>query len=174
MRSFGGGALCVALLLSLSAGGHARGRYSPGVVFSGLAPRKPQGYHHLITLGERPGYHHLTTLAEGNSSSSGGNISYFPVVPVEDNYDAAQSADLMITKALEHGVLSAAQAKAILAAAKEAAARDGAKVAAAKKIIEAAKNAAGEVAADAAGAPAHSAPTIEGRAVRPIQFAKTV
>jgi hypothetical protein len=148
----------VALLLSLSAEGHARGRYSPGVVFSGLAPRKPQGYHHLITLAARP------NPLEWNSS--GVNISYFPVVPVADNYDAAQSADLMITKALEHGVLSAAQARAILAAAKVAAARDSAKVAAAKKIIEAAKDAEGEVAREAAGPPAPTTPTMEGRTAR--------
>jgi hypothetical protein len=51
-----------------------------------------------------------------------------PVVPVADNYEAATNADDLITKALEHGTLSAAQAKAILAAAKAAAAADAAKV----------------------------------------------
>ena len=72
-----------------------------------------------------------------------------PVVPVADNYEAATNADDLITKALEHGTLSAAQAKAILAAAKAAAAADAAKVAAAKKIVEAAKDAEGDAAAEA-------------------------
>ena len=75
-----------------------------------------------------------------------------PVVPVADNYEAATNADDLITKALEHGTLSAAQAKAILAAAKAAAAADAAKVAAAKKIVEAAKDAEGDAAAEATGA----------------------
>lgn len=48
-------------------------------------------------------------------------------------------------QALEHGTLSAAQAKAILAAAKAAASADSAKVGAAKKIVEAAKEAEGKV-----------------------------
>jgi len=72
-----------------------------------------------------------------------------PVVPVADNYEAATNADDLITKALEHGTLSAAQAKAILAAAKAAAAADSAKVAAAKKIVEAAKDAEGDAAKEA-------------------------
>lgn len=72
-----------------------------------------------------------------------------PVVPVADNYEAATNADDLITKALEHGTLSAAQAKAILAAAKAAAAADAAKVAAAKKIVEAAKDAEGDAAKEA-------------------------
>ena len=72
-----------------------------------------------------------------------------PVVPVADNYEAATNADDLITKALEHGTLSAAQAKAILAAAKAAAAADAAKVAAAKKIVEAAKDAQGDAATEA-------------------------
>lgn len=75
-----------------------------------------------------------------------------PVVPVADNYEAATNADDLITKALEHGTLSAAQAKAILAAAKAAAAADAAKVAAAKKIVEAAKDAEGDAAKEATGA----------------------
>lgn len=74
-----------------------------------------------------------------------------PVVPVADNYEAATNADDLITKALEHGTLSAAQAKAILAAAKAAAAADSAKVAAAKKIVEAAKDAEGDAAKEATG-----------------------
>jgi len=74
-----------------------------------------------------------------------------PVVPVADNYEAATNADDLITKALEHGTLSAAQAKAILAAAKAAAAADAAKVAAAKKIVEAAKDAEGDAAKEATG-----------------------
>jgi hypothetical protein len=68
-----------------------------------------------------------------------------PTVSVSDNYQAASNADDLITKALEHGTLSAAQAKAILAAAKAAAEADAAKVGAAKKIVEAAKAAQGEV-----------------------------
>ena len=59
-----------------------------------------------------------------------------PVVPVADNYEAATNADDLITKALEHSTLSAAQAKAILAAAKAAAAADAAKVAAGEEDCE--------------------------------------
>jgi hypothetical protein len=84
-------------------------------------------------------------------------IPAVPTVSVSDNYEAATNADDMITKALEHGTLSAAQAKAILAAAKAAASADTAKVGAAKKIVEAAKAAQGDVAKDAAAANADAA-----------------
>lgn len=80
-----------------------------------------------------------------------------PEVSVSDNYEAASNADDLITKALEHGTLSAAQAKAILAAAKSAASADAAKVGAAKKIVEAAKSAEGEVAEEASAANAEAA-----------------
>jgi len=78
-------------------------------------------------------------------------------VPISNNYEAASNADDLITKALEHGTLSAAQAKAILAAAKAAASADSAKVGAAKKIVEAAKEAEGKVAEEASVANADAA-----------------
>ncbi len=122
-----------------------------GVVFSGLA--QPAQY---AAKGAR-----LQGLAEGEEEGAAeggeeagedaGAVPYVPVVPVADNYEAATNADDLITKALEHGTLSAAQAKAILAAAKAAASADAAKVAAAKKIVEAAKDAQGDAAKDAAG-----------------------
>ena len=89
---------------------------------------------------------------DGGDGGDGGDEAptpAVPVVPVADNYEAATNADDLITKALEHGTLSAAQAKAILAAAKAAAAADAAKVAAAKKIVEAAKDAEGDAAKEA-------------------------
>ena len=88
----------------------------------------------------------------GEDEEEGDAVPAVPVVPVSDNYEAATNADDLITQALEHGTLSAAQAKAILAAAKAAASADAAKVAAAKKIVEAAKEAQGEAASDAEGA----------------------
>lgn len=89
---------------------------------------------------------------EDEDEEEGDPVPAVPVVPVSDNYEAATNADDLITQALEHGTLSAAQAKAILAAAKAAASADAAKVAAAKKIVEAAKEAQGEAATDAEGA----------------------
>jgi len=133
----------MALLLALAAQG-SEGKLSPGVVYSGLATRRASG-HHTHAAG-----HHALHQAKHTAKLASKHV--VPVVPVEDNYDAAQSADEMITKALEHGVLSAAQAKAITAAAKVAAEADTEKVAAARKIIEAAKEAEAAVADEAAAA----------------------
>ena len=74
--------------------------------------------------------------AEDAAEDDVAQVPAAPVVPVADNYEAATNADDLITKALEHGTLSAAQAKAILAAAKAAAAADAAKVAAGEEDCE--------------------------------------
>ena len=87
--------------------------------------------------------------AEDAAEDDVAQVPAAPVVPVADNYEAATNADDLITKALEHGTLSAAQAKTILAGAKAGAAADAAKVAAAKRIVEAAKSAEGEAASAA-------------------------
>lgn len=72
-----------------------------------------------------------------------------PPVPPSPSSPSLNPPHLALPQALEHGTLSAAQAKAILAAAKAAAAADSSKVGAAKKIVEAAKEAEGEVTTDA-------------------------
>ena len=49
--------------------------------------------------------------AEDAAEDDAAQVPAAPVVPVADNYEAATNADDLITKALEHGTLSAAQAR---------------------------------------------------------------
>mmetsp|Transcript_15715 Transcript_15715/g.52609 ORF Transcript_15715/g.52609 Transcript_15715/m.52609 type:complete len:341 (-) Transcript_15715:106-1128(-) len=123
--------------LQVNSAAKFRGNY--GVQYTGLAPVQTARTQMMAGEGE------AEAEGEGESEEAAA-VPAVPVVPVADNYEAATNADDLITKALEHGTLSAAQAKAILAAAKAAASADAAKVAAAKKIVEAAKDAEGEAA----------------------------
>ena len=77
-----------------------RGNY--GVQYTGLAPVQTARTQMMAGEGE------AEAEGEGESEEAAA-VPAVPVVPVADNYEAATNADDLITKALEHGTLSAAQ-----------------------------------------------------------------